>query len=95
MERGSDKHGDRVDDQLQEEAEPLERSLGESHVEGERVKEDAAGPEPGSGHRVRGTGSSADEYPWKDHGEQGGASHPKPGGNEDPRSPAGSDQTET
>ena len=78
MERGSDKHGDRVDDELQRESESIERSLGESHVEGERLKEGSAEDEPGSGHRVRGSGSSADEYPWKDHGEEGGASHPKP-----------------
>ncbi len=63
MERGSDKHGSRVDDQMGEEAEPLERSLGESHVEGNRLQESSDEEEAGTGHRIRGTGSSADEYP--------------------------------
>ena len=87
MERGSDKHGSRVDDQMGEEAEPLERSLGESHVEDERLKESSADEEGGTGHRIRGTGSSAEEYPWKDHGETGGASHPKPDAAEDAGTP--------
>ncbi|MFN2489432.1 MAG: hypothetical protein ABR529_06800 [Actinomycetota bacterium] len=78
MERGSDKHGSRVSEQLEEESEPLERSLKESHVESEREKESGEADMPGSGHRISGTGSSADEYPLKDHGEEGGASHPKP-----------------
>ena len=78
MERGSDKHGSRFDDQLQDESEVLERSLHESHVEPERELEGGDDEIPASGHRVAGTGSSADEYPWKDHGEVGGASHPKP-----------------
>jgi hypothetical protein len=79
MERGSDKHGSRVDDQLKKETEPLERSLAESHVEPERERESPDEEETsGTGHRISGTGSSAEEYPWKDHGEQGGASHPKP-----------------
>lgn len=33
MERGSDKHGPRVDDQLQREAEPLERAAEQPHRE--------------------------------------------------------------
>ena len=78
MERGSDKHGSRLDDELQDESEPLERSLGESHVSDERLKESSAEEEGGTGHRIRGSGTSTEEYPWKDHGEQGGASHPKP-----------------
>ncbi|MGH2821004.1 MAG: hypothetical protein ACRDJ5_10170 [Actinomycetota bacterium] len=32
----------------------------------------------GGGHRISGTGSSADTYPHSDRGEEGGASHPKP-----------------
>ncbi len=80
MERGSDKHGSRIDDELKREAEPLERSTRESHVEPERERESPDEDEgiEGSGHRVAGTGSSAEEYSWKDHGEEGGASHPKP-----------------
>lgn len=78
MERGSSKHGQRVDDQMSDEAEPVERSLKEGHTE-EHLEKEAAGEEPGgSGHRIAGSGSSADEYSWKDHGETGGASHPKP-----------------
>jgi hypothetical protein len=78
MDRGSDKHGSRVDEQLEDETEPLERSLHESHVEPEREQESGDDEMPSSGHRIAGTGSSGDEYPWKDHGESGGASHPKP-----------------
>ena len=78
MERGSDRHSAKLDDELQHETEPLERSGRESHVEGEREKEAPEGDIPGSGHRIAGTGSSADDYTYKDHGETGGASHPKP-----------------
>jgi hypothetical protein len=78
MERGSDKHGSRLEEELQAEAEPLTRSGKESHVEEEREKEAPGGDEEGSGHRIAGSGSSAEEYSWTDHGEQGGASHPKP-----------------
>ena len=75
MERGSDKHGSKLDDELRSESEPLTSSGKESHVEAEREKEADLS---GSGHRVSGTGSSADEYNLTDHGEEGGASHPKP-----------------
>ena len=78
MERGSDKHGGKLDDKLQGESEELRRSGRESHVEGEREKEAPEGDASGSGHRVAGTGSSADKYSLADHGEEGGASHPKP-----------------
>jgi hypothetical protein len=72
MERGSDKHGPRLDDEMKSEDEPLTRSGRESTVEEDREKESP------SGHRISGSGSSADEYSYKDHGEQGGSGHPKP-----------------
>ena len=78
MERGSDKHGGKLDDKLQSEGEELMSSSRESHVEGEREEEAPEDYASGSGHRVAGTGSSADEYSLADHGEEGGASHPKP-----------------
>jgi hypothetical protein len=78
MDRGSDKHGSRIDEELESQTEPLERSGRESHVEGEREQESPDEEVPGSGHRIAGTGSSADEYPLKDRGESGGASHPQP-----------------
>jgi hypothetical protein len=83
MERGSNKHGPKVDDQIGKETEALERSGREAHAEEFRESEDASGA-PGdaegtpSGHRISGSGSSADEYTYKDWGEVGGASHPKP-----------------
>jgi hypothetical protein len=78
MERGSDKHGSRLDEQLEDEAQPLERATKESHVEEEREKEAPGADAEGSGHRIAGSGSSADEYTLTDHGDKGGASHPKP-----------------
>ena len=78
VERGSDRHGSRIDEELSEAAEPLERSGRESHVEPEREQESADDDVPGSGHRVRGSGSSADDYSYTDRGEEGGSSHPKP-----------------
>ena len=45
MERGSDKHSPRIDDEMSSEAEPLVRSGAESHVEPSRTKEGAA-PDP-------------------------------------------------
>jgi hypothetical protein len=77
MERGSSKHGSDMDERLEATTEPIERSLKEPHVEEER-EEEAEEADTGSGHRVRGSGSSADTYPWTDRGEEGGASHPKP-----------------
>ena len=78
MERGSDKHGGKLDDKLQDESEELKRSGRESDVEGEREEKAPEGHASSSGHRVAGTGSSADKYSLADHGEEGGASHPKP-----------------
>ena len=92
LERGSNKDGPRLDDELKSESEPLERSMKEAHVEefmekeappvgeadAELVEDRPAEEEPGSGHRIAGTGSSADAYSYTDHGETGGASHPKP-----------------
>ena len=89
MERGSDKHSPELDDKLKEETEALERSLKEPHVEeflekeapGEdELSDDASAPpgEPASGHRIAGTGSSAESYSYTDRGEEGGSSHPKP-----------------
>jgi hypothetical protein len=78
MERGSDKHGPRLDNAMEGESEPLTRSAKEAHVEGERDREAPADDPGGKGHRIAGSGSSADEHSWRDHGEQGGASHPKP-----------------
>jgi hypothetical protein len=72
MERGSDRHGPMVDDELKGETEAIERSGKEPRVEEEREKENP------SGHRISGSGSSADEYTYKDHGEEGGRGHPKP-----------------
>ncbi|HEX2051525.1 MAG TPA: hypothetical protein VHJ34_12975 [Actinomycetota bacterium] len=78
MERGSNKKGAKLDDQLEKEALSLETATPKDpHAESERQQE-TAGDEPGTGHRVAGSGSSADEYSYKDHGETGGASHPKP-----------------
>lgn len=46
MERGSDKHGSRLDEELQHETEPLERSGTQSHVEEWRQAEPSADDEP-------------------------------------------------
>jgi hypothetical protein len=78
MERGSDKHGPKLDDELESETEPLERAGRESHVEEAREKETPGDSDIGDGHRVAGSGSSADAYTYEDQGERGGASHPKP-----------------
>ena len=40
MERGSDKHGFRIDDDLAKDAEPIERSGKTAHVEPERIDEE-------------------------------------------------------
>jgi hypothetical protein len=83
MERGSNKHSPKLDDEIQKETEALERSGKEARAEEFLEKEDASA-QPGdaegstSGHRISGSGSSADEYTYKDWGEVGGASHPKP-----------------
>lgn len=73
---GSDKVGPKVDEEMKRETAPLENSNQEAHVEEhlEKERDDSAG----DGHRIAGTGANADEYPYKDHGEVGGLSHPKP-----------------
>ncbi len=88
MERGSDKKGPQLDEEMKKETAPLERSTRESHVEDFREMEGAtegapgseeqAGSPSGQGHRAGGTGSSADSLSYADRGEEGGASHPKP-----------------
>jgi hypothetical protein len=72
MERGSDRHGPMLDDEMKEETHDIETAGKESTVEEEREKEMP------HGHRISGSGSSADEYTYKDHGEEGGRGHPKP-----------------
>jgi hypothetical protein len=83
VDRGSNKHGPQLDDEIKRETEALERSGKEARVEEFREMEDASaelGDAEGgaSGHRISGSGSSADEYTYKDWGEVGAASHPKP-----------------
>jgi hypothetical protein len=83
MERGSNKHSPKLDDQLESETEALVRSGKEARAEEFLEKEDvSAAPDDAertpSGHRISGSGSSADEYTYKDWGEVGGKSHPKP-----------------
>lgn len=86
MERGSQKHGSRIDDALSGEAEPVERSAKEARAEeareGERAgREDAdratsergTAPDP----HLAGSQTSADVYPHQEL-EEGGESHPKP-----------------
>lgn len=67
--------GRRLDDERKKETESLERSGKESHTE--EFREQEGGDVP-SGHRIAGSGSSADTYSYTDRGEEGGASHPKP-----------------
>ena len=77
MERGSNKHGPMLEEEMDKESQPMVRGgPQEGHVEEEREKESAGEPTPGP--RIAGSGSSADEHSWDDHGEKGGASHPKP-----------------
>jgi len=83
MDRGSNKHSPELDDEMKKETEALERSGREARAEEFLEKEDVSAA-PGdaeagsSGHRITGSGSSSDEYTYKDWGEVGGASHPKP-----------------
>ena len=78
MERGGSK-SPKVDDMLKKEEEALTRSNKEPHVDELREQETGAEDEPGGeGHRIAGTGSSADDYSYTDRGEEGGSSHPKP-----------------
>lgn len=86
MERGSSKHGPRIDDDLSDESQPIERSAKETRAdearEDERVgREDAERPGTARGTdrdtHLAGSQSSADVYPHQEH-DEGGASHPKP-----------------
>lgn len=45
MGRGSDKHGPRIDDEMEKESQPVERSGEESHVDSARTKEGIQGEE--------------------------------------------------
>jgi hypothetical protein len=76
MDRGSNKVGSKLNQEMEQETAPLERSGKEGHSEEhlEKERDDSLG----TGHRIEGTGANADEYPLKDHGEVGGESHPKP-----------------
>jgi hypothetical protein len=76
MERGSNKVGSKLNQEMERESATLETSNQEGHVEEHLEKERDSSA--GDGHRIQGTGANADEYPWKDHGEVGGESHPKP-----------------
>jgi hypothetical protein len=67
MERGSDKHGSQLDDELKEESHSLETSGKESRVESHKEKEDTGEPP------LEGSGTSA-----RPKREEGGSSHPKP-----------------
>jgi hypothetical protein len=67
MERGSDKHGPKLDEELKEESHSLETSSKESRVEGHKEKEDTGEESLG------GSGSSAEA-----RDEEGGSSHPRP-----------------
>jgi hypothetical protein len=78
MGRQRDKAGSKLEEELKKETEPLEQSGKEGHVEEFREQEGAEEEELSSGHRISGTGSSADSYPYDDRGEEGGASHPRP-----------------
>jgi hypothetical protein len=66
MERGSDKHGPQLDEELKEESHSIETSGKESRVEGHKEKEDTERP-------LEGSGTSAGP-----RGDEGGSSHPKP-----------------
>lgn len=78
MDKASGKSGSRLDQAKKREAESLERSGKESHVEEFREQEGAEDQDQPSGHRIAGSGSSADSYSYEDKEEQGGKSHPKP-----------------
>lgn len=72
MERGNTKHGPTLEGEMKKETESTDRAQKTAHTQEGREKDD------GSGHRIAGSGSSADTYNWRDHGEVGGRSHPKP-----------------
>ena len=93
MDRGSGKKSPKLDDEMKKESETLERATKEGHAEAFRQQEMPAEGEAGeqgddldgppTGHRIAGTGSSAETYPYRDRGEVGRASHPKPRGDEE------------
>ncbi len=72
------KQSPRQDDELKHEEEPLERAGRETHVEEFLEHQGAEDESLPSGHRIAGSGSSAESHSYRDHGEQGAASHPKP-----------------
>jgi hypothetical protein len=76
MDRGSNKVGSKLNQEMEDESATLESANQERHVE-EHLEKERDGS-AGDGHLIQGTGANADEYPWKDHGEVGGESHPKP-----------------
>lgn len=76
MERGSDKHGPMVDDELQSETEALERSGKDPHVEEHLARDGVEEDEPGD--PLAATHSSAPTHHNRHEGEAGGSSHPKP-----------------
>ena len=86
MQRGSNTTGPKLNEERKKEDQSLTTAAKESHVEPERESErveDAALDEEaedfsGTGHRIAGTGSSADTYSYTDRGEEGGAGHPVP-----------------
>jgi len=72
MERGSDKHGPKLDEELKDESHSIETSSKESRVEDHKEKEDTRE------QSLEGRGSSADDHPLRNRGKEGGSSHPKP-----------------
>ncbi|HZA41917.1 MAG TPA: hypothetical protein VFA00_14985 [Actinomycetota bacterium] len=78
MPESSSKKGPQLDDEMKREASDLEHSRKESHVEEEREGQGDDDAALTRGHRLAGSGTSGRDYPHRDHGEEGGASHPKP-----------------
>jgi hypothetical protein len=78
LDKASGKSGSRLDEAKKREAESLERSGKESRVEEFREQEGPEDQDQPSGHRIAGSGSSAESYSYEDKEEQGGKSHPKP-----------------
>ncbi|HVL64103.1 MAG TPA: hypothetical protein VM573_02910 [Actinomycetota bacterium] len=86
VERGSSKHGSRIDDEMADESEPLQRAEKENRADEAREHERAGREDADDAGEPRGTApdphlagsqSSADVYPHQEM-EEGGASHPKP-----------------
>jgi hypothetical protein len=78
-----DTESPRIDEERKHEEEPLERSGRESRVEDFREQQGGEDESMPSGHRIAGSGSSAESYSYRDRGEEGGASHPAPKDPED------------